>query len=142
MPHLKEQKTLLYPVGKVFDAALDLKQYPRILPYIKSVGILSKSEDRMSVSLTLGLSFIAFNYRCDIFYKKNKLIEVSSRDLLFKTFASRCLFERVDDHSTIIAYELDAKFANPILEFLASTVMSYQANATLCAFERYLSIQP
>jgi ribosome-associated toxin RatA of RatAB toxin-antitoxin module len=139
MPHLKDQKTLPYPVGKVFDTALDLEQYPRILPYIKSVRILSKSQDRMVGSLTLGLSFIAFTYRCDIRYKKNELIEVTSDEPLFRKFASRCTFEKADEGRTIIIYELDAQFVNPILEFLAGAAMPYQARTTLHAFERYLS---
>src|SRR5262245_36844193 len=106
MPHLKDRKTLPHPVGKAFEAALDLERYPRILPYIKSVRILSKSEDWMAGSLTLGLSFIAFTYRCEILYKKNKLIEVTSDEPLFRKFVSRCTFESADERRTIITYEL------------------------------------
>jgi ribosome-associated toxin RatA of RatAB toxin-antitoxin module len=139
MPYLRDQKKLRYPVDKVFDTALDLEKYPRILPYVKFVSIMYKSEDRMTGLLTMGLSFIAFTYRCDIHYKKNQLIEVASNEPLFRRFASRCTFEKANENHTIITYELDAQFVNPILEFLAAAAMPYQARATLRAFERYLS---
>jgi len=138
MPTLKERINLSYPVGKVFDVALDIKHYPRILPYIKSVRILEKSEGHITAAIALGLSFINFTYRCEITYKQNEFITVTSKERLFKKFSARCIFEKTGHNETMITYELDARFASPVFEMLAKVIMPYQAKATLRTFKRYL----
>ncbi len=137
MPRLKNKKELPYPVEKVFDVAMDIEDYPKILPYIRSVKILTKDKDRITASLTLGLSFLKFTYQCDIHYKNDTFIAVTSKEPLFNKFESKCFFKEADN-KTVIEYELDAQFNNPIFEFMAGMIMPYQTSATLNAFERYL----
>jgi len=138
MPRIEGQRIFSCPVEKLFSVALAIERYPDILPYVKSVRILSREEGRIAASLTLGLSFMTLTYGCEIHYKPNMLIEVRSRDPGFTRFGSRCLFEQLAER-TRISYALDARFAQPVLELLARAVMPYQADATLRAFERYLN---
>lgn len=139
MPHLKDSHSLSFPVEKVFAVALDIKHYPGILSYVRSVRVLSDDGACVKGSITLGLSFIHFTYDCEIVYKKNDFIRVTSDQAVFKKFASKCIFQHAGDGRTIITYELDALFSNPMLELLAAAVLPHQAKATLRAFERYLA---
>jgi ribosome-associated toxin RatA of RatAB toxin-antitoxin module len=138
MPSLRDAKTLPYPLEKVFAVALDLERLPQILPYVKKARVVSRSESRMTADLTIGLSFVAFTYRCKISYDPDKLLEVSSDDKLFRRFRSACAFERLGPAETRIFYQLDAEFANPVLEIIAAGLLPFHAKSTLQAFERYL----
>lgn len=96
MPRLKDEKTLPYPIDKVFDVAIGIEHYPAILPYIKSVRILSQTHDHIRASLSLGLSMVSFAYECEIEYKRNESISVTSTERLFKKFSSHCYFHSVE----------------------------------------------
>jgi len=138
MPHLKNSKLLGYPVDKVFAVALDLERYPEILPYVKAVKITSRNKARIATDLTLGFSFVSFVHRCVIDYRKNKSLYVQASSSVFETFHSRCSFEAAGSGKTRIVYELDAKFKNRILEWLATALLPLHAEMTLAAFTRYL----
>jgi ribosome-associated toxin RatA of RatAB toxin-antitoxin module len=143
MPRLKDEKTLPYPITKVFDVAMGVEHYPAILPYVKSVRILSQAHDHIRASLSLGLSMISFAYECEITYKRNESISVTSTERLFKKFASHCDFYSVENDKTRLVYALDCEFVNPIIEILAGAVMPHQTRATIAAFENYLrKVQP
>jgi ribosome-associated toxin RatA of RatAB toxin-antitoxin module len=138
MPRLRGERILSHPLENVFAIALDLYRLPQILPYVKKVRVVSRSENRMTADLTIGLSFVAFTYRCNISYERDKLLEVFSDDKLFRRFRSACAFERTGRAETRISYQFDAEFANPLLEIAAAGLLPFHANATLRAFERYL----
>jgi ribosome-associated toxin RatA of RatAB toxin-antitoxin module len=138
MPFLEDEQSLPYPIEKVFDVAMDVERYPEILSYVKSVRILSRRNGRMEVAVALGLSFIRFTYHCVIDYQLCKQIDVVSNERLFKKFVSRCVFVKDGEGQTTIRYQLDAVFANPLLEALAKVAMPYQAKATMRAFQAYL----
>jgi ribosome-associated toxin RatA of RatAB toxin-antitoxin module len=138
MPVIKDKKTLMHPVDKVFGVALDLANYPKILPYIKSVHVFSQTEDTLQARIRLGFSMITFTYLCDIKHKKNEFITVTSYEPVFKHFASHCTFAMGADDTTIITYVLDCQFANPVIEILTGAIMPFHTKATMNAFEKYL----
>ncbi|MES2985266.1 MAG: SRPBCC family protein [Pseudomonadota bacterium] len=138
MPHIKGEETLPHPAARIFDVAMDLENYPTILPYIKAVRILSHTSNSMKVTLVLGLSMLRFTHTCDIAYEKNVSIAVTSTNTLFKTFASRCDFVPVGNDAARLNYALNCQFANPIIELLAGTMVAPQAHATIKAFKQYL----
>jgi ribosome-associated toxin RatA of RatAB toxin-antitoxin module len=138
MPRLKDEKILAYPVTKVFDVAIGVEHYPAILPYVKSVRILSQTHDHIRASLSLGLSMISFAYECEIAYKRNEYISVTSTERLFKKFSSHCDFYTAENDTTRLVYELDCEFVNPIIEILAGGVVPHQTRSTIGAFENYL----
>ena len=138
MPRLKDETILPYPITKVFDVAIGIEHYPAILPYVKSVRIFSQTDDHIKASLSLGLSMISFAYECEIRYKRNESISVTSTERLFKKFSSHCDFHSVENDKTRLVYELDCEFVNPIIEILAAAVVPHQTRATIGAFENYL----
>ncbi|MEJ0010279.1 MAG: SRPBCC family protein [Alphaproteobacteria bacterium] len=139
MPQLKGSRILRHPIEKVFRLALNLEEYPRILPYIQKVSINERSENHLVADLSLGLRSIAFTYTCTISFKENEKITVTSNSALFKSFRSECVFEKLDKQTTRIFYELDASFKNKLLEIPAKLALPIQTLSTINAFERYLN---
>jgi ribosome-associated toxin RatA of RatAB toxin-antitoxin module len=139
MPLLNNQKILAHSIEKVFSLALALDEYPKILPYVKSVRIHKKSDEHLTASLLLGFSFIHFTHECDIRFKAHTMIEVTSTNRLFKRFKSRCELEAIAPNCTKISYTLDAVFYNPVFEWVAKALLPVQAEVTMRAFENYLN---
>lgn len=134
MPRIAGERTLPHPVDTVFDVAMDLERYPSILPYIKSVDVVTRSDRSVGAFITLGLSMLTFSYRCDIAYERNELIAVTSAEPIFTHFAARCRFGAAGERTTI-GYELDCTFRSPVIEALAGLLLPHGTRLTIRAFE-------
>lgn len=138
MPNVRDIKIFSHPVEKVFDVVMGLENYHHILPYIKSVKILSKQNNGIKALITVSLKMFEFSYQCDVHYKNNELIEVTSDDSLFKKFSANCFFEKIEKNRTKAVYTLNMEFTNPLLELISRIALPYQARTTTNYFEDYL----
>jgi len=138
MPQVIGERILDHSVEKVFACAIGIEDYPQFLSYIKSVDILTRTDEKIAARFHVGVGRLTFSYGCEIHMQENSLTRVTTAEDIFSAFQAECRYERLDENRCKIIYVLDCKFANAALELLARAVLPYNTKVTINAFEKRL----
>ena len=138
MPKASHTRVVPFAAEKVFQAVLDIKAYPRILPFIRSVQIIARSEASLVARVSVGLPLLRFSYDCRIDYTASESIHVTLLSGPFKKLSARWQFTPESADSCRVAYELDSEFSNPIMEKTAGMIFASQIHDSLTRFEASL----
>lgn len=136
VPKLSDSRQMPYPAEHIFDVILDVAAYPQILPFIQTVHILSKAPQQISARVTAGVPPLHFSYSCLIEYRRADYITITSTDRPFKRLDARWQFRPTDDGATMVHYQLDSRFASPVMEATAGLIFAQQLHQSIRAFER------
>lgn len=138
MPTVSDQRTVAFPVDRIYRAVVDIESYPEKLAFIRAVEVLERQAERIRARVMVGLPGLNFSYECRIDCVENRSVEVSLISGPFKKLRAVWRFEAVGPNETRILYSLDSQFRNKLMELTAGAIFASQIRQSIAAFEAHL----
>ncbi len=141
MPEIADYRIVNIAQSDIYRVVADIKTYPQIFDYIKSVEVLRKSAGKEVARITVGLGPFKFSYVCALNYFPNKQIKIRLIRGPFRHLRSVLTFESTGPSQTKASYDFSCEFKSALMERLAGPIMRFELQRSLRLFEVYVTAQ-
>lgn len=107
----------------IFDAVMDIEQYPRLFHFIRRVEILSRAGSETVVKLDVGFSALSFSYTCRVTTTGYERVDIVAIDGPFHYLKASIDIIKRGQKRAQADYTFDAKFKSRWMEILATQAL-------------------
>lgn len=137
MHNFSESKILPFAVKELFELVLDVEEYPKFLPWIEDVHVISHEGNVIIADMTAQFKSIKQTYRSEIkydFMEEKAMIEVTAIPGMFSHLYNTWVFTQ-DGKATIVNFSVDFEFQSKIIHAVASPFFESVSKKMIQAFE-------
>ena len=140
MYHNKFTTILECDIDTIYSALKDLKNYHKIIPYIKKISFHSQGESPIKAYIELEHLLIKLNYYCDIYFNdENYSIQIDGRDGSFETINGLWSLKKISNEKTEVSYDLKFKLKSRIQQKIASKIFDLYEKKIHDKLEKYIA---
>lgn len=118
------KKTILIPYSQeqMYNLVNDIKNYPKYIPWCSSTKIIEENPTFITATIYVEYLKIKTNFTTKNTLKPYSKIELNLISGPFSIFSGFWFFDKVDENSSNITFEINYKFNNIILEKIFGSV--------------------
>jgi coenzyme Q-binding protein COQ10 len=126
----------------LFDLVADVRTYPRFVPFIAAMRVLSESwagegVKTLTAETAVGYKFLRETFTTQVVLDRPQLkIDVSYLSGPFEALGNHWIFEQLPDGSTMMDFCVEYEFRNPVLRVVFEGARGRAAHMILDAFAR------
>jgi len=123
-----------YKVEEMFTIVNGIREYPKFLPWCKSITIHSESASEIVATIKMGGAGLEKAFTTTNVIKANKRIEMRLLKGPFSHLAGDWDFQSLGEEGCKVSLDLDFHISNPLLRMSLGPVFSKIANSLVDAF--------
>lgn len=125
MYHNKFFTVLDSKIEIVYSALKDIKNYHKIIPYIKNISFNSSDTIPVRAYVELEHFLIKLNYYCDIYFNEEDYsVKINGYGGSFEKINGLWSLKKISDTQTEISYDLTFKLKSKIQQKIASKIFN------------------
>ena len=139
----QEKKLLPYSANEMFDLVIDIKEYPKFIPWCSNVDIKSRNKgeeigcEYLKADLEVSFKIYKEKFLSKIFASSTKLlIEIDHEDGPFKIFKNKWIFLPIDENKCEVNLEVMFEFKSYILQKAVGIFFFEAVKKIIHAFEK------
>lgn len=139
MPSFSETKILNYTARQLYDLVLDVKQYPKFVPWCEECKVLSIKEREIIAEVTAAFGPFKKSYTSLIkhgTYDENYFVKVEQLTGPFEFLDTEWVFEKHDKFSSKINFNISFEFESNLVNGLISGIFENATKEMIIAFEQ------
>ena len=137
MPNLFLERHVPHLIDRMFDLVADLEDYPRFLPNVTAMQVKkdeTAEDDVRFAKMTIQFGPVSQSYTSRVEANRSEhTITAKAVDGPFSYLDSKWTFE-AEGEGTRIRFDLDFKFANPVLAAVAEPAFAAKQDEIMDAF--------
>jgi ribosome-associated toxin RatA of RatAB toxin-antitoxin module len=144
----KYEIILNYDIKKIFTILENLSIYKELLPHLKTLKILKKTEKEENILeydayIELSYLLVRLNYNCKIIYDRNKYqIDIHGFGGSFKFINASWILEEIKEDQTKISYKIEFELNCSIQQKIARKIFEFNSDRIrrklICALQTKL----
>src|SRR5665213_2030421 len=131
-----ERRVFPLSLQQAFALVADVEKYPQFVPFVRSVGIVSRSGNGLVVGMRVGLGPIQRTVRSDAVLLAPQRIDIVSTDWPFRRFNSQWRLEPASTGGTVAELSGTFEIASPVIARLVDRHAGNVVPMMVAAFER------
>jgi ribosome-associated toxin RatA of RatAB toxin-antitoxin module len=140
MYHNKFFTTLDCNIETIYAALKDLKNYHKIIPYIKNIFFHSLDSYPIKAYIELEHLLIKLNYYCDIYFDDNNhSVKIDGYSGSFEKIEGFWSLKKISDTKTEVSYDLQFKLKSKIQHKIATKIFNLYEKKIHDKLEKYIS---
>jgi coenzyme Q-binding protein COQ10 len=136
MPRHFDSKLLPYRAEQMFDLVADVARYPEFLPWVVGARVRSKSDTQMVADLIVGFKMFRETFTSRVTLGCPERIDVDYVNGPLKYLHNHWRFEKNDDATCTIHFDVDFEFKNRLFETMVGALFSEAIRRMMAAFEK------
>jgi coenzyme Q-binding protein COQ10 len=135
MPRFEEHKVLPYTPEQLFDLVLDIKSYPKFLPWCMSANMRQKNEQEIIADLTIGYHYLHETFYSLVTFERASWIKSHYLHGPFKHLDNHWRFKPHGTSGCEIYFYVDFEFKVGLFNRLANRMFLEITHKMVHAFE-------
>lgn len=138
-------KLVEHQIDKVLEVILDIKNYPKFLPWCKGARIKSRTNNQITADLIISFKAINVTYTSLVTIENSSsnngavCVKSSMIEGPFKYLDSCWELTKVGDDQTNVKFDIEFAFQSMILKKLMLPIFNHASVKILSSFEEYLN---
>ncbi|WHA04934.1 type II toxin-antitoxin system RatA family toxin [Candidatus Bandiella numerosa] len=134
--------------NKVFEVVIDVKNYPKFIPWCYGVKIISKSENEIIADLIILFKAVSLKYTSRVIIENNikntgiALIETKMIKGPFKFLESSWKLKKIDETITYVDFNIKFLLKSKLLEKLLAPLFNNACSKILNSFNDHIKNSP
>lgn len=128
-------KILPYPKQFLKNIVIDVEQYPKFLPMLKSATVFPETDNSFQADLTIGVRAVEKTYRSKVFIVDDIVKVQAIPDSTFKFLESQWYFYPQGENSCKVEFMLSFELRSALLQLTVGRALDKIAAITMTAFE-------
>ncbi len=138
MPKVHDSRIVSIPRKQAFALMMNIEKYPKFIPFIRRVRILSHHGAVTRAEILVGLPALSFTYQCEITATPSSSIHIRDIAGPFRYLKCAILFEDAGAGKTRIDYSFESKFRSNLMNAVADPLFSALLGTTLSEVQRHI----
>ncbi len=134
MTRIHKTALVPYKVEEMFTIVNGIREYPKFLPWCKSVTIHSETESNIVATIQMGGAGLEKAFTTTNVIQPNKRIEMRLLKGPFSHLSGDWEFQSLGNDGSKISLDLEFNISNPLLRLSLGPVFSKIANSLVDAF--------
>lgn len=133
MPIIRHEKIVPYSPHQMFTLVNQVEDYPKFVPYCKSVSILAQATDDLQVQLEFAKGALHKSFTTHNRVQQDKMISIKLLDGPFKQLEGFWLFESVQE-GCHIRLDMEFEFSNKWMAMMFGPLFTTITNTLVDVF--------
>lgn len=135
MPSFSESRILPYYPDQLYDLVMDIRKYPKFLPWCVAARIKERHDDGVTADVLVGYQMFRETWTSRVYANPYDSVRVEYLKGPFKHLHNQWWFEQQDGQSTKLTFDVSFEFAHDKLEKAASFVFEETCHRMVQSFE-------
>ena len=132
--HIYKTAVIPYKIGDMFVLVNDITEYPKFLPWCKSVKILSRTDTEVLATIAMGSIAMERTFTTQNVIKLNEWIEMRLVEGPFSHLRGYWHFRALGETGSKISLSMEFEISNKLLRIALEPVFTKIANTLVDAF--------